>query len=138
MLAEKLMQGDVENIVNAVLTAARGGDMTAARIVLDRIAPARKGCPVEFDLPAIEEPRDLIATIKAVVSAMAAGELTPDEASAVAAVLEIKRRTIETVGIERRMRHKTYETKNHGRVETRKSRRNSPLRSDAMNGRSRR
>jgi hypothetical protein len=103
MLAEKLMQDDVEGIVNAVLTAARGGDMTAARIVLDRIAPARKGRPVEFDLPTIGAPEDLIPTIEAVVSAMAAGELSPDEASAVAAVIEVQRRTIETVDIERRI-----------------------------------
>ncbi len=103
MLAERLMQDDVENIVNAVLTAARDGDMTAARIVLDRIAPARKGRPVEFELPAIEEPGDLIPTIEAVVSAMATGELTPDEASAVAAVIDVKRRTMETVDIERRI-----------------------------------
>jgi len=103
MLAERLMQDDAENIVNAVLTAARDGDMTAARIVLDRIAPARKGRPVEFELPAIEELGDLVPTIEAVVSAMATGELTPDEASAVAAVIDVKRRTMETVDIERRI-----------------------------------
>ena len=54
MLAEKLMQDDAKDIVEAVLKAAKGGDMTAARMVLDRIAPARKGRPVEFELPAIE------------------------------------------------------------------------------------
>ena len=94
MLAERLLQDDIENIVNAVLTAACSGDKTAARIVLDRIAPARKGRPVEFELPPIEAPLDLLPTIEAVVSAMAAGELSPDEASAVAAVIEVKRRTL--------------------------------------------
>ena len=71
MLAEKLMQDDAKDIVQAVLNAAKGGDMTAARMVLDRIAPARKGRPVEFDLPPIEAPEDLLPTIEAVVSAMA-------------------------------------------------------------------
>jgi hypothetical protein len=33
---------NVENIVNAVLTAARRGDMTAAKIILDRIVPVRR------------------------------------------------------------------------------------------------
>jgi hypothetical protein len=40
--AEKLMQGDSEAIVRAVIDAAKGGDMTAARIVLDRIARATR------------------------------------------------------------------------------------------------
>ena len=39
------MQDDAENIVKAVLSKARGGDMTAARIVLDRIVPARRDNP---------------------------------------------------------------------------------------------
>ena|ERR1700730_6928065 len=42
LLAERLMQDDAENIVNAVLTAARNGDMTAAKIILDRIAFVRR------------------------------------------------------------------------------------------------
>jgi hypothetical protein len=75
-------------------------DPCSVRIVVDRIAPARKDRPVEFDLPPIEAPEDLLTTIEAAVSAMAAGELTPDEASAVAAVIEVKRRTLETVEIE--------------------------------------
>ena len=33
LLAERLMQDDVEKIVNAVLTAARNGDMMAAKII---------------------------------------------------------------------------------------------------------
>jgi hypothetical protein len=52
LLAEKLMQDDVEKIVNAVLTAARNGDMMAAKIILDRIAPV--GRSSSFDLPRIE------------------------------------------------------------------------------------
>jgi hypothetical protein len=39
----------VEKIVNAVLTAARNGDMMAAKIILDRIAPVRRSH--SFDLP---------------------------------------------------------------------------------------
>jgi hypothetical protein len=36
--------------------------------------------------------------------AMAAGELTPDEAGAIAGVIEAKRRAIETVELEERLR----------------------------------
>ena len=47
LLAERLMQDDVEKIVNAVLTAARNGDMMAAKIILDRIAPVRRSNPFD-------------------------------------------------------------------------------------------
>ena len=48
LLAEKLMADDTEAVMRAVIDAAKGGDMTAARLILDRIAPARKGCPISF------------------------------------------------------------------------------------------
>ena len=49
MLAEKLMGGDIEDITRSVIDAAKGGDMTAARIVLDRITPVRRDRPVVFE-----------------------------------------------------------------------------------------
>jgi hypothetical protein len=51
VMAEKLMQNDAKDIVRAVLEAAKGGDMTAARLVLERISPVRKGRPVQLNLP---------------------------------------------------------------------------------------
>ena len=97
------MQDDAEEIVRAVIGAAKGGDMVAARIVLDRIAPARKGRPIRFDLPEARTATDVSAALAAVVGAMAAGELTPDEASMVANVLEIRRKSLETQDLEARL-----------------------------------
>jgi hypothetical protein len=78
--------------------------MAAAKIILDRIAPARRGRPVSFDLPRIETPADIANALGAVAGAMAEGELTPDEANAVAGVIEFRRRAIETVEHEERLR----------------------------------
>ena len=74
LLAERLMQDDVEKIVNAVLTAARNGDMMAAKIILDRVAPVRSSH--SFDLPKIECPDDEVAARAAVLEAVADGALT--------------------------------------------------------------
>ena len=74
LLAERLMQDDAENIVNAVLTAAREGDMTAARIVLDRILPARRDNTVNFTLPKIKRPADAVAASSALLAAVAGGK----------------------------------------------------------------
>ena len=103
LFAEKLMQDDAEKIVKAVIEAAGNGDMTAARLILDRICPAPKGRAIQFDLPNITSLADLGSATAAIVSEMAAGKLTPDEASTVAGVLEFKRKALETLEIERRL-----------------------------------
>ena len=95
MLAEKLMQDDAKDIVKVVLEAAKRGDMTAARLILERIAPVRKGRPVYFDLPPISNAEDVAAAMEALTTAMASGEVTPDEAATVASVLEMRRKTLE-------------------------------------------
>jgi hypothetical protein len=53
MLAEQLMADDAEGVVREVLKAAQAGDMVAARLVLDRIVPVRRGRTVELDMPSI-------------------------------------------------------------------------------------
>jgi hypothetical protein len=103
MLAEKLMADDTEGVVRAVVNAAKGGDMTAGRLILDRIAPPRRGSPVSFALPAIETAAGLMKALSAVVASMASGVLTPDEATTVASVLEAKRKAIETQELESRI-----------------------------------
>jgi hypothetical protein len=95
LLAEKLMQDDAAQIVQAVLDAAKAGDMTAAKMIVDRIAPVRKGAPLRFDLPEAKTAGDLAAAMGALVKAMADGELSPDEAATAAGVLELRRRALE-------------------------------------------
>jgi hypothetical protein len=77
--------------------------MTAARLVLDRIAPARKGCPISFSLPKIDTTADVTKALSAVVASIASGELTPEEATAVSSVIETKRKAIETQELEKRV-----------------------------------
>jgi len=103
VLAEAMMEDESESVVRAVITAAKTGDMTAARLVLERIAPPRKGRPVAFDLPPVETAADVLTALGAVVRAVAEGVITPDEAGPVGALLELKRKAIETVEIERRL-----------------------------------
>jgi ribosomal protein L17 len=102
-MAEKLMAGDAEAVVNAVVTAAKEGDMTAARLVLDRIAPPCRGRPVRLDLPPIVSAADLVKALAAVADAMARGVLSAEEAQAAAAVLEHHRKAVETFDLERRI-----------------------------------
>jgi hypothetical protein len=79
---------------------AKGGDQAAAALILSRVWPPRKGRPIDgLSLPPIEKAADIVAALGAVADATVNGTLTPDEASAVANVLEIKRKTIETTDV---------------------------------------
>jgi hypothetical protein len=100
---EKLMADDGEAVVQSVIEAAKGGDMTAARLVLERIVPVRKGRPVNVNLPPISSASDVLGAIGVTIEAMSQGDLTPDEASVIAGVLEVKRKAIETVDLEARL-----------------------------------
>lgn len=100
---EKLMDGSVEDVAKAVIMAAKSGDTSAARLVLERIMPARKDSPVMLALPDMKDAAGLLEAGNRVLEAMAGGELTPAEADAVFALIERQRRIVETVEIERRL-----------------------------------
>jgi hypothetical protein len=103
IMAEKLMQDGIDNIVKTVMEAAAQGDMTAARLVLERVVPVRRGRPVNLTLGPIETADGVSKAVSATVQAMADGELTPDEAATVTGVLEAKRKVIETGELEERL-----------------------------------
>jgi hypothetical protein len=103
LVAERLLQTDFEDVCNAVVAAAKKGDMTAAKIIVERLVPLRKGRPVNFHLPLIKGASDVAKALGSVAQAMAEGELTPDEANTVASVLEAQRRAVETTDLEARV-----------------------------------
>ena len=103
ILGEKILLDDADAIVRAVVDAAKGGDMQAARLCVERLIPVRRSRPVIFPLPALETADDVGKAFSAIVAAMARGELTPDEAGAVAAVVELRRKAIETSELEKRI-----------------------------------
>ncbi len=91
-----LMEGDAANITKAVITAAKGGDLMAARIILDRLIPPAKERPVSVALPDTQTAEGVSAAQSAILQAVASGDLLPGEASTLSAIVESKRRAIET------------------------------------------
>ena len=90
------------NAATLLLDQLAEGD-AQAEIVLSRVWPVRKGRPVTLAIPPITTAADIVAALGAVANAMAAGEITPDEAASVASVLEVKRRSIETADLAARI-----------------------------------
>ena len=100
-----LLDGEAEALTRQAVTMALGGDATALRLCLERIAPPRKDVAVTFDLPRMETARDAGKAAGAVLGAVADGDLTPTEGAHIMALVETYRRTLETSDLEARLRY---------------------------------
>jgi Family of unknown function (DUF5681) len=103
LAVDALLDGDAERLTRKAIEMALGGDGTAMRLCLDRIAPARKDRPVPFTLPTLETAADAKAAAAAIVRAVADGDLTPNEAAELSKVLENFIRILETTDFETRL-----------------------------------
>jgi hypothetical protein len=75
-------------LYTTIFNAAKDGDMTAARLLLDRLDPAPKGRPVELpEVPPIEGLEGAQQAGRRVLETILAGELSPDEAGQVLGVI---------------------------------------------------
>jgi|SRR5664279_4531346 len=102
-LAQRMMDADAEAVIAALLKAAKGGDTTAIRMVLERVAPTSRNRLVWFDVPPIDTAADVGDALNAVLRAASGGELAPDEAVSIASLIETRRRTLETLELEARI-----------------------------------
>lgn len=98
-----LLDGEAEALTRQAVTMALGGDATALRLCLERIAPPRKDAPATFALPPMKSAADAAHAAGAVLDAVAGGELTPSEGAHVMALVETFRRALETSELERRV-----------------------------------
>jgi Family of unknown function (DUF5681) len=81
LAAEALLDGEAEALTRKVIELALSGDSTALRLCLDRILPPRRERPVRFALPLLEGAGDAVAAMAAITAAVAAGEISPGEAT---------------------------------------------------------
>jgi hypothetical protein len=100
---EALLEGQSEQLTQVAIDKALEGDTTALRLCLERIAPARKDAPVQFDLPAMSNASEAAVAAQAVLKAVSEGEVTPLEGATVMGLLEQYRRTLEASEFEKRL-----------------------------------
>jgi hypothetical protein len=101
--AQALLDGEAERVTRKVIERALEGDAAGLRLCLERICPPRRDRPLSLDLPEINSAADASGAMASVLSAVAAGEITPNEAQDVAALIDTFRRTIETQELEARI-----------------------------------
>ncbi len=100
---EALLDGEGEALTRKAIDMALAGDSVALRLCLERLAPARKEPVVVFDLPDLETARDGETVLKAILQAVATGELTPSEAGRLGGLLDGWRKARELGEIEDRL-----------------------------------
>lgn len=88
LAVEALLEGEAEALTRKAVELALAGDTTALRLCLERVAPVQKGRPILLDVGDVATLNDLSTVQAKVVTSMARGELTPDEAADVVAVVE--------------------------------------------------
>jgi Family of unknown function (DUF5681) len=103
MLAEELLDGEVEAITRTAIERAKDGDSIALRLCLDRLVPPRKQRTITFDLPPLATAPDAAGAIAAIAAAVAGGELTPGEAADLMQVVDGYARTLELATFEIRL-----------------------------------
>jgi Family of unknown function (DUF5681) len=90
VLLDTINDDDLTAIVTKLVTQAKAGDMTAIKILLDRLVPAPRARAVTLKLPSLAEGncRSKAAALAAVLNAMAAGDIDPGEAAIIAELVE--------------------------------------------------
>lgn len=103
LLAQSLLENDVEAICTRLLVEAKEGNIQAIKIVMDRILPVRKELPIALDLPEIKSSTDLLNAISAITSAVGSGIISPSEGEALSRIIDINLKAVALQDFEKRL-----------------------------------
>jgi hypothetical protein len=98
-----LLDGEAEALTRKAVELALGGDATALRLCLERLAPPRKDAPLALEVPDMTCAADAATALAGILKAVGDGSITPSEGAAVAALIENYRKTLETSELEARI-----------------------------------
>jgi hypothetical protein len=97
-----LIDGQGEALGAKAVEKALNGDSPMLRALLSTLVPPRERT-VEFELPKIESAADAVKASSAVITACAAGQLSPREATEIMGLISTHVRTIEVAEFEVRL-----------------------------------
>ncbi len=103
LLLEELLEDGGESIVRKTLELANSGNMQAARLILERLLPARKQRCIPFELQSVKSAQDLPAAYDSILAAVAEGRITPADGQAIAEILARQAGVLEAAERERRI-----------------------------------
>jgi hypothetical protein len=81
-----LMEGGAEQVTRVVIDAAKAGDLGAARLILERLAPPLRERPLSLPLPDTRTVAGVSKAQQAILEAVGGGEILPGEGTALGKV----------------------------------------------------
>lgn len=102
-IAETMLDDEAAALVRQAIDLAKGGDIAALRLCVERLLPRRVERSIEFEMPPVSEPKDAAAALSRILEGVGNGELTPSEARSLASLVEATLKGIEVIDHERRL-----------------------------------
>ena len=96
-LRDLLAEGDFEAAVRALMDLVHDGNAMAVRMVIERVFPRPRDREIHLGLPS--EGATMTDLVDRMLSKVAAGEITLDEASRMARLIELQRRVAATPAV---------------------------------------
>ena len=112
LMLETITDNDLIAIMAVVKKKAKKGDLVAAKIIFDRVAPPPKGRTFELDLPAIGRWNGndtVLRANRAIIEAVATGTVSPAEGLDLTALVEAQRAAVKELRPEAMHREPTPE-----------------------------
>ena len=103
IMVQTIMERGAKEIAEAVVELAKEGDLSAARLVIERLVPPAKERPITLTLPDTGSSEGISQAQAAILQAVATGELLPGEAATLANIIEARRKAFETQQLEQRI-----------------------------------
>ena len=103
LMAEEMLDRDGADIVDRLLRLAKGGDLAAIRMCIDRIFPRPRDAAASLELPPMTTAADAVAAMGAVMQGISDGDLSAHEGAQLAKVVAGFSQTISTARLEQRL-----------------------------------
>jgi uncharacterized protein DUF5681 len=104
LAAEALLDGEAEALTRKAIEQALQGDPAAMRICMERILPPRRERLLMFDLPQLNSAEDGPRETSAILSAIAAGQITLSEAVELSRLVDSCLRALEAKEFDDRLK----------------------------------
>jgi hypothetical protein len=99
-LLRQAINDDMPDILNKLIDLAKGGDVQAIKLVLDRVCPALKPQAVPINLPLVES---LAGQGNEIIRATMQGQISPDTGTQLIAALANQAKIIEVDELTKRI-----------------------------------
>lgn len=103
LLAQALLEDEAAGLVQKAIDLAKQGDAATLRLCIERLIPRRLERAIEFEMPAISDPKDAVAALSRITEGVARGELTAGEAASLVSLVDASVKAIEVLELDRRL-----------------------------------